>query len=69
MPYFADDPGHWRERAYDARRLAATMPDATARENMNAVAEAYDRMADRALVRIVKRREDEAGAVEKNKRE
>jgi hypothetical protein len=47
MPFFVNDGKHWRERAQEARALAAQFADSVARENMLAVAAAYDRMADR----------------------
>lgn len=46
-----NDPGHWRGRAEDMRRLAADIKDAEAREAMLRVAAEYDKLAERALLR------------------
>jgi hypothetical protein len=48
MPYFVDDPKHWRDRAEEARVLAELIADPKSRQQMVAVAEAYERMASRA---------------------
>jgi hypothetical protein len=47
MPYFVNNPKHWRERAKEARRMADSLSDPVARENMLEVAAAYERMAER----------------------
>jgi hypothetical protein len=49
------DPAHWRERADEARRVAETLVDPKARQTMLEVAANYERLAERALVRTVKR--------------
>lgn len=43
-----DDPRHWRARAEEARTMAETLSDPVARKSMLEIAEAYDRMAQRA---------------------
>jgi hypothetical protein len=48
MPYFVNNSQHWRDRAAEARIIAEQLTDAGARENMLAVADAYERMAERA---------------------
>jgi hypothetical protein len=50
MPYFADDPRRWRDRAEHARRLAEELID-PAKQAMLGVAAAYERMAERADAR------------------
>ena len=49
------DPAHWRERAEDARRVAETLTDPKARQTMLEIAESYERLAERALIRAAKR--------------
>ena len=49
------DPAHWRERAEDARRVAETLADPKARQTMLDIAESYERLAERALIRTAKR--------------
>jgi hypothetical protein len=49
------DPAHWRERAEEARRVAETLADPKARQTMLEIAESYDRLAERALIRTAKR--------------
>jgi predicted Rossmann-fold nucleotide-binding protein len=51
MPLLHNDPEHWRKRAAEARELAAKMTDHVGKENMMAVAESYDRIAERAAQR------------------
>ena len=48
MPFFVNDPLHWRERAKEAHALAETLTDSQARRQMMEVAAAYERMAERA---------------------
>ena len=48
MPFFVNDPTHWRHRAEESRALAGTLTDPVARMQMLEVAAAYDRMAERA---------------------
>jgi len=40
-----NDPKHWKDLAFDARRIAANLTDPKAREHMFACAEAYERLA------------------------
>jgi hypothetical protein len=49
------DPAHWRDRAEEARRLAEALGDPKARQTMLEIAESYDRLAGRALVRTTRR--------------
>jgi hypothetical protein len=48
LPFFVNDPKHWRERAEETRVLAEDLTDAVARRQMMEVADAYERMAARA---------------------
>ena len=48
LPFFVNDPKHWRQRAEESRALAETLSDSVARNQMIEVAAAYDRMAERA---------------------
>jgi hypothetical protein len=48
------DPAHWRERADEARRVAETLADPKARKTMLEIAESYERLAERALLRSPK---------------
>jgi hypothetical protein len=45
------DADHWRQRAKEARDLAAQMDDEDARRTMLRIAHDYDRIADRAEAR------------------
>lgn len=54
MPFFVNDPKHWRVRAEETRALAASLTDAAARRQMMEVAAAYDRMAERASKHPIK---------------
>jgi hypothetical protein len=47
VPYFVNNPKHWRQRADEARAVGAILTDPEARESMLAVAEAYGCMAER----------------------
>jgi hypothetical protein len=49
------DPAHWRERAEEARRVAEALADPKARQTMLEIAESYERLAERALVRTARR--------------
>jgi hypothetical protein len=51
MPFFVDDTRHWRERAVQAREVAASLPDGVQKQTMLDIALAYDRMAERAEAR------------------
>jgi hypothetical protein len=45
------DPIHWKERAEDARRVAAEILDPISRRAMLDIAESYERLGRRALER------------------
>ena len=55
MRSLSDDPDHWLERAENADRLAEEMSDPEAKRGMTAVAEAYRRIAQRAVRRMKNR--------------
>jgi hypothetical protein len=61
MPLFVDDPRHWQERAAEARRTAAQLPDPEAKRAMEEIARGYGRMAERAAARILERKGPGAG--------
>jgi hypothetical protein len=52
MPLVFNDPEHWRTRALEARALADKMADTEGRSRMISIAQEYDRLADRATVRL-----------------
>jgi hypothetical protein len=52
VPLLYNDPEHWRERAEEARGLAAKMTDAAGKNAMIEIAEKYDRLAARAVERL-----------------
>ncbi len=52
MPLLFNDPSHWRERAAEARKLAAGMTDPEGRGQMLDIAKSYDKLAERALTRL-----------------
>ena len=43
-----DDTNHWRDRADEARAIAASLSDPESKRIMIAIAENYDRLAERA---------------------
>jgi hypothetical protein len=45
------DVAHWKERAEDARRVAAQLTDVESRARMLEIAENYERLAVRAQIR------------------
>jgi hypothetical protein len=50
-----NDAKHWRERAGEARRVAAQLTDVASRNMMLKIADDYDRLAERAELRVAKR--------------
>ena len=57
MPLLFNDPGHWRQRADDARTLAEQITDEIGRQAMLEIAEKYDHLAARAVQRLVAKSE------------
>jgi hypothetical protein len=53
VPSLYNDPEHWRRRATEARAVAEKMTDAVGKKAMMEVAENYDRVAARAVERLV----------------
>ena len=51
-PKLIHDPRHWRDRAEEARAMAAAMGDAAAAAQMLRVAEDYEKLARRAEERL-----------------
>ena len=51
MSAILKDAAHWKERAEDARRVAAQLADPEDRAKMLEIAENYERLAVRAQVR------------------
>jgi hypothetical protein len=56
LAYYDDEPAVWRERAEEARILGEDMGDPFARRTMFGIADAYERMAERAEERLSGRR-------------
>jgi hypothetical protein len=52
MPLVFNNPGHWNQRAVEARQMADRMIGPCARERMLAVAAQYDLVAERAVKRL-----------------
>jgi len=50
-----DDAKHWRDRATEARQLADDMHDELSRETMLKIADEYDKLAERAVQRAIKK--------------
>lgn len=44
-----NDPQHWHERAKDARAVAEDMSDTERRARMMAIADQFDKLAERAV--------------------
>jgi len=51
-PHFIYDPGHWRQRAAEARGLAAQLNDPEAKLAMLKIADGYEFLAERAGRRV-----------------
>jgi len=45
---FINDPGHWRQRAEEARTIADRMNEPQSKEAMLRIAKDYERLAERA---------------------
>jgi hypothetical protein len=45
---FINDPGHWRQRAEEARSIAEQMNDPQSKEAMLRIARDYEHLAERA---------------------
>jgi hypothetical protein len=56
MITYMDNPELWRKRAEEVRVQAEQVSDGPARRGMLAVAEGYERMAERTEQRIAERR-------------
>jgi hypothetical protein len=54
MAELLKDPKHWRERADEARRVASQLTDPEAKKTMLEIAASYDRLAERAQIRVGK---------------
>jgi hypothetical protein len=46
-----DDPGMWRKRAAETRRLATLEPDPNMKQELERIASSYDKLAERAAQR------------------
>jgi hypothetical protein len=53
MPSLYGTPGHWTIRAKEAREMAANIADPAAKQAMLAIAENYEKIAQRAEAREV----------------
>ena len=49
--FLPNEPAHWRERAEEARRVAAQLSDTQAKLALLRVADEYERLAQRASLR------------------
>jgi len=56
VPLAFGTPEHWRQRAKEARAMAEKIADPAAKEAMMAVAENYDRIAERAEAKLAAER-------------
>jgi hypothetical protein len=45
---FINDPGHWRQRAEEARTIADSLTDLQSKEAMRRIAKDYEHLAERA---------------------
>lgn len=55
MQTLLDDAEHWWSRAEETRTIAELMNDPESRRIMFAIAEGYDRLAERAAERVASR--------------
>jgi hypothetical protein len=55
VPLLYNDPEHWRERASAARALAEQMTDPEGRQAMIEISQKYERLAARAVERLMER--------------
>ena len=44
-PSPTDDPAHWRQKAYEARRMAHQLSDPEAKRTMLGIAASYEQLA------------------------
>jgi hypothetical protein len=58
MPSLLNNPAHWHLRAEETRLLAAQLIDAKAKATILKMADEYERLAARALLRM----QEESGA-------
>jgi hypothetical protein len=56
MPKHTDDPAYLRERARQTRAIADLVTDRTERERLLRTATHYERLADRAELRLADRK-------------
>jgi hypothetical protein len=56
ISHFINEAGHWRARAEEARILANQMNDSESKDAMLRIAEDYERLAQRAEDRALRRR-------------
>jgi hypothetical protein len=56
MPPLLNDPAHWRLRAEETRLLASQLIDPEAKVTILKMADEYDRLAERALIRMQEER-------------
>jgi len=52
----SDDPEHWRQRAAETRELAKQEQDPISRAMILQIAEDYESLAERALIRLQDRK-------------
>ena len=52
MPSLLNNPAHWQLRAEETRLLAAQLVDPEAKATILKIADEYERLAHRALIRM-----------------